>query len=102
MNKNDNARTEAVRIRGFAAGARIFEEEVAACDRADIEALVDRHVALLAGYPRYMLEIEFLDEPDPRQRFFRFGTDPSCMVAPVLWKGPCSCARLPLPARARR
>lgn len=80
-------------IRGFRAGQRMFEELVDA-DSLDIGELAEQH-ALQLAFPHsatgtdgnngtlHMVEIEFLDEPDPHQRFFRFGTDPSGMICPV-------------------
>ncbi len=46
-------------------------------------ALAEKHARLLASGGLHMIEIEFLDEPDPLQRFFRIGTDPRGMVMPI-------------------
>jgi hypothetical protein len=71
-----------IAIRGFAGKTKIFED-VIKTDGTDLEALAEIHMARLLAYNRHMIEFEFLDEPDPLQRFFRFGTDPSGMVQPI-------------------
>lgn len=48
-----------------------------------IGGLAEKHAKELMLFERHMVEIEFLDEPDVTQRFFRFGTDPSGMVLPL-------------------
>ena len=69
-------------IRGFGDGATIFEEEVVA-ELEDLELLAQRHTLALLRFDTHMIEFEFLDEADPNERFFRFGTDPSAMVMPI-------------------
>ena len=44
--------------------------------------LAEQHGNMLADRPG-LIEIEFLDEPDLHQRFFRIGTDPRGMVQPL-------------------
>lgn len=72
-------------IRGFAAGVKQFEDlvDVEEFELARIlPELAEKHAAL-AAHELQMIEIEFLDEPNPLERFFRFGTDPSGMVMPI-------------------
>ena len=73
-------------IRGFAGKRKVFE------DRAYVEVdqlqnvlpqLAEAHVTKLVAHELHMIEIEFLDEPDPMERYFRFGTDPSGMIMPL-------------------
>jgi hypothetical protein len=77
-----------VAIRGFVGRACQFQElvdvpeEDEALDKL-IEEITKRHGAQMAAHELHMIEIEFLDDPDPEKRFFRFGTDPAGMVAPV-------------------
>ncbi len=74
-----------IAIRGFIGGVQQFEETVDA-DTADLEALSERHALAmlsLSGGEKHMIEIEFLEEPDEMQRFFRFGTDLDGMVKPI-------------------
>jgi hypothetical protein len=73
-------------IRGFADGEVVFEERVAkTLDDLDtlVPELAAQHAAQMAGHQLHMIEIEFLDEPDPNERFFRLGTDPRGMVDPI-------------------
>lgn len=44
--------------------------------------LAEQHAELLRGR-LHVVEIEFLDEPNPDQRFFRFGTDCRRMAKPM-------------------
>ncbi len=73
-------------IRGFAGRTRVFD------DRVDVDVthlgavlptLAEQHATKLASHELHLIEIEFLDEPNPNERFFRFGTDPSGMVIPI-------------------
>jgi hypothetical protein len=72
-------------VRVYVAGVKQSEERI----EMDAEMLgellpklAERHGDMMAVQPG-MVEIEFPDEPDLSQRFFRIGTDPSGMVLPV-------------------
>jgi hypothetical protein len=69
-------------IRGFAGSVKLFEDRVEIA-QVDMTSLVEKHALLMAPYKHHMIEIEFLDELDPMERFFRIGTDPSRMVVPI-------------------
>jgi hypothetical protein len=42
-----------------------------------------KHVERIVAQPNHMIEVEYLDEPDPLKRFFRLGSDPRGMIDPV-------------------
>ncbi len=72
-----------IAIRGFIGKVKQFDEEYD--DTAPIEQIAHRHLRALLDLPggdMHMIEVEFLDEPNPLQRYFRFGTDPDMMVMP--------------------
>ena len=75
-----------VRIRGFQNQVLRFAEtvEIPVDDIPGlVEAMATRHAEQLVSGGLHMVEFEFLDELNPNERFFRFGTDPSGMVMPV-------------------
>jgi hypothetical protein len=75
-----------IAIRGFIGGVMQFEELITVSESGDeLEALAEKHMLALAPAAGglHMIEFEFLDEPDPLQRFFRIGTDPAGMIAPI-------------------
>ncbi|HZF24009.1 MAG TPA: hypothetical protein VE030_11165 [Burkholderiales bacterium] len=73
-------------IRGYVGKRVMFEDRVemeeAALDRL-LPRLAEKHALALAEHALHMIEIEFLDEANPLERFFRFGTDPAGMVLPI-------------------
>lgn len=73
-------------IRLFGSGKLIHEDRLAVLsEHIDtlIPQLVAEHLERLADHPKNMVEIEFLDEPNLQQRFYRMGTDPGGMAAPI-------------------
>lgn len=74
-------------IRGYKGKTRVFEHHVDLPEK-DLDKLIpclaEKHAKLLADSP-HTIEIEFLDEPNPLERFFRFGTDSTGMVIPASW-----------------
>jgi hypothetical protein len=73
-------------IRGFVGQTLVFEEHVSARDSdlgGVLPKLAEEHAANMAAHVLHMIEIEFLDEANENERFFRFGTDPSGMVWPI-------------------
>jgi hypothetical protein len=74
-------------IRGYAAGMLQFEDLLEAGEdkiRDVLPDLAEKHAEALLEHRLHMIEIEFLDEPNPLERFFRFGSDPSGMVMPIM------------------
>ena len=73
-------------FRGFVSGKPLWEEFAEIEDdqlESVLPQLSEKHAKAMASHELHMIEVEFLDEPDPNQRFFRFGTDPSSMVQPI-------------------
>jgi hypothetical protein len=72
-------------VRGYLKGAQVFARPVTV-DEANLERvlpdLAREHAEAMVAGTLGMIEIEFLDEPDPEQRYFRLGTDPQGMVQP--------------------
>ena len=71
-----------IRTKGYGAGALVFDE-TAQVDPGSAYALAEYHSWRLRAYDGWMLEVEFLDEPNPQARYLRVGTDKALMVDPL-------------------
>lgn len=69
-----------IAMRVFVDGEKRYEYP--SIDHKGFEVFMITHQAEIRN-TRHMIELEFLDEPDPLQRFSRFGTDPRGMVQPI-------------------
>jgi hypothetical protein len=73
--------------RGFLGRKVVFEEPVVVHNGAEMEAVIpklgEEHATAMAAGEIDMIEIEFIDDPNPNDRFFRFGTNPAGMVIPL-------------------
>lgn len=73
-------------IRGFIASVKVLEVFTEVRHEGEMTALAEEHATYLLGLPGgdlHMIEIEFLDEANPLERFFRIGTDPAGMIIPI-------------------
>lgn len=70
-------------VRGYRAGKLVAEHEHRS-DQMAPETVIEELIAILGEDDSpHMIELEFLDEPNPNERFFRFGSDPTLMVRPL-------------------
>jgi hypothetical protein len=71
-------------LRAWSEDKLVFEEKVGVPE-AELDLVMRRqmeHLASILG-GQHMIEVEFLDEPNPNRRYFRFGTDPGGMTMPI-------------------
>ena len=84
VERQSKAPVHRLAIRGWRNGEFRFEEHYRGTPaelRAMVPAMVAHHLARLEPLDLpYLLEFEFLDEPDPLQRFLRIGTAPRVML----------------------
>lgn len=72
-------------VRGWGDGRLLFEDPLETEGRKSPEDTARRQIETATAYEKHMIEIEFVEEPDPMQRFFRFGNDKSMMEDPRPW-----------------
>lgn len=76
-------------LRGYKKRVLQFEERLEVdAERIDdvIAEIAEKHaMAMLAG-TLGIIEFEWLDEPDPLQRFTRIGVETDCMVLPMAFR----------------
>jgi hypothetical protein len=71
-----------VMVRGFLRGRQVFEQPRLVDDEMT-GRLAEEHVNAMVMGEIDSIELEFLDEPDANERFFRIGTNPQDMVMPI-------------------
>jgi hypothetical protein len=77
-----------IRVRGWENKEKKFDEHIELESAAEINkrlpVIAQHHISMLADAKDWLVEIEFLDEPDPLQRFFRLGSHPTHMAVPII------------------
>ena len=70
-------------VRGFGDGKLVIEERLEFIEPEELAPIAERQLETICAYEMHMLEIEFLDEPDPFKRFARWGSDTRGMIQPL-------------------
>ena len=73
-------------VRGFKSGKLLWEDHLTFAE-LDLDRLLPtlamEHIEQIQAGTLGMIELEFVDEPDPLTRFFRIGVEPEGMVMPL-------------------